>query len=322
MHLEKASCLCALTARVGGAPVVVVASPPPAPAALREVRPVVLPAYDAYPRIALYAKTPAEYARAVEDRDFVMERFTYRSDELDVYAYLYRPATPPKDRRLPVVVFNRGSYVRDDFSPEVLMLGNRLAREGYLVLAPMLRGSGGAQGHDEMGGADLNDLFNVVPVIREIPYADSTRLFLYGQSRGGIMSLLAVKNGFPARAIAVFGAITDLGAYLSADRPDRRLAATIWPGFPANEAEIFESRSAVRWPEKIDVPVLLMNGGADGQVSPLHAIELASALQKLGKRYELKVFYGDNHMLSARARERDEDAVRWFRRFDEPPINP
>lgn len=305
-----------------GRPLAAAEPPDQTTPAIREVRPVVLPAYDAYPRIAFYAPTPADYAGAAGDRDFVMERVTYRSDELDVHAYLYRPASPPRDRKLPVVVFNRGSYVRDDFSPEVLMLGNRLAREGYLVVAPMLRGSGGAQGHDELGGADLHDLFNIVSVIREIPYADPARLFLYGQSRGGIMTLLAVKNGFPARAAAVFGAITDLGAYLSADRPDRRLAATIWPGFPANEAEIFESRSAIRWPEKLDVPLLLMNGGADGQVTPLHAIELASALQKLGKRYELKIFYGDNHMLSQRARERDEDAVRWFRRFDEPPTNP
>jgi len=120
--------------------------------AIRDVRPVAFPAYDVYPGIARYAPTPAEYARAVGDRAFVMERVTYRSDDLEVYAYLYRPAAPPKGKKLPIVVFNRGSYVRDDFSPEVLMVGNRLARQGYLVVAPMLRGSGGAQGHDEMGG--------------------------------------------------------------------------------------------------------------------------------------------------------------------------
>lgn len=322
MNLRKASCIGILAIGAGGAPPLASASPVATISAIREVRPVVFPAYDAYPSIRFYAPTPAEYARAVSDRDFVMERVTYRSDDLDVYAYLYRPANPPKDRKLPVVVFNRGSYVRDEFAPEVLMPGNRLAREGFLVVAPMLRGSGGAQGHDEMGGADLHDLFNVVGVIKEIPYADATRLFLYGQSRGGIMSLLAAKNGFPARAAAVYGAITDLSAFFALNSAARRLAETIWPGFPANEAEIVESRSAIRWPEKIDLPLLLMNGGADGQVSPLHAIDLASALQKLGKRYELKVYYGDNHMLTGRAQERDEDAVRWFRRFDAPPSSP
>ena len=222
----------------------------PAPRAIRDVRPVTFPEYSAYPGIARYAPTPAEYARAVGDQAFVMERVTYRSDGLDVFAYLYRPAVPPTSTKLPVVVFNRGSYVRSDFSPEVLMLGNRLAREGYLVVAPMLRGSGGASGRDEMGGADVRDLFGLVDVIKELPYADPARLFLYGESRGGIMCLIAAKHDFPARAIAVWGAITDLGMFLAGDTQSRRLAPTIWPGFPANEAAIVESRSAVRWPEK------------------------------------------------------------------------
>ena len=38
---------------------------------------------------------------------------------------------------------------------------------------------------------------NILPVIRELPYADTDRIFMYGQSRGGIMSLLAAKNNFP-----------------------------------------------------------------------------------------------------------------------------
>jgi dipeptidyl aminopeptidase/acylaminoacyl peptidase len=65
----------------------------------------------------------------------------------------------------------------------------------------------------------------------------------------------------------------------------------------------------MRWPEKINVPVLIMNGGADTDVSPLHAIQLASALEKLGKPYELKIFYGEKHVSRGRARERDEDVV-------------
>jgi len=291
----------------------------PSTRAILDVRPVEFPAYDAYPDMEFYAPTPEEYARAVGDRGFVMERLTYRSGGLDVYAYLYRPALPPEGRRMPVIVFNRGSYVRDEFAPEVLMSTRRLAREGYLILAPMLRGSGGAPGHDGLGEGDLDDVFNVMAVVREIPYADPGRVFLCGQSRGGIMCLLAAKKGFPARAMAVYGAITDLGAFLEGNEGARRLAETIWPDFTAREAEIVESRSAIRWPEKIDVPVLLMNGGADGQVSPLHALRLASALQSLGKRYEVRVFYGDNHMLTRRAEERDADVTRWFRRFDEAP---
>lgn len=37
---------------------------------------------------------------------------------------------------------------------------------------------------------------------------------------------------------------------------------------------------------------------------------------------ELKIFYGEKHGLSGRAQERDDDAVRWFRRIDEPSSKP
>jgi dipeptidyl aminopeptidase/acylaminoacyl peptidase len=287
--------------------------------AILAVEPVVFPSYESYKGIARYAPAREDYARAVADRRFVMERLMYRSDGLDVYAYLYRPATPPVAAKLPVVVFNRGSYVRADFAPEVLMPGRRLAAQGYLVIAPMLRGSGGAKGYDEMGGAELNDLLNIVSVLKDLAYADPERIFLYGESRGGIMCLLAAKHAFPARAMAIYGTITDLGAYVDESSGARALGPSIWPGFPANEAEIVESRSAVRWPERIGIPVLIMNGGADADVSPLHALRLGVALERLHKPYELKIFYGDNHVLPARAAERDDDAMGWFRRFDAPP---
>jgi dipeptidyl aminopeptidase/acylaminoacyl peptidase len=280
---------------------------------------VIYPAYESYRNIESLAPTREEYQRAVSDRRFIMQRLTYRSDGLEVYAYLYRPRRLPSGgEKLPVVVFNRGSYTREDFSPEVLMPGRRLAQEGYLVVAPMLRGSGGAAGRDELGGADLQDVFNIVPVLGELGYADINRLFLYGESRGGIQSLLAAKHGFPARAVATWGAITDLGEYLRENPRVRDLSGDIWPGFPANEAEVFESRSALYWPEQIKLPVLLMNGGGDTDVRPRHAIQLGLALDELGAPYELKIFHDEGHLATARAAERESDAVRWFRRFDAP----
>lgn len=288
----------------------------PVEATIQAVEPVSLPDYDSYRGIERYAPTRSDYARAVDDRAFVMERVTYRSDDLRVYAYVYRPATPTPGERRPVVIFNRGSYVRDAFAPEVLMLGNRLAREGFLVVAPMLRGSGGATGRDEMGGQDLHDIQNVVGVVRELSYADPARLFLYGESRGGMMTLLAAKGGFPARAAAVYGTITDFGAFLANGTPGRAQASQIWPGFPGNEAEIVESRSALRWPERIGMPLLIMHGGSDSGVASSHAQRLASALRALDRPYELKIFAGEGHVISGRAAERDADAVRWFRRHD------
>ncbi len=278
--------------------------------------PVTFPAYDDYKGMARYAPTPEAYAEAMNDKRFVMERITYESDGLQVYAYLYRPAEPKG--KMPVIVFNRGSYVRDDFSPEVLMPAHRLAQQGYLVIAPMQRGSGGAAGHDEMGGADLDDIFDILPVLKDLPYADTARLFLYGESRGAIMTMMALRKGFPARAAAVYGLTADFSHLVGKDAPARSMASQIWPDFDKNEAQIEDDRSPVRWPQDINVPVLLMNGADDTSVSPTEAMDMAAALSKLQKPFELKVFYGEKHVLTGRAAERDADVVTWFHRFDTP----
>ncbi|MGA7296933.1 MAG: prolyl oligopeptidase family serine peptidase [Rhodanobacteraceae bacterium] len=287
------------------------------PSGLPHIAPVHFPAYGDYPDIKLYAPTRKAYRQAVDDRRFVMQRMTYLSDGLRVYAYVYRPRQVATGKRLPVVVFIRGSYVRRDFSPEVLMPAHRLAQHGYLVVAPMLRGSGGAKGHDEMGGADVHDIFNLLPALRRLSYADADRLFLYGESRGAIMSMIALRQSFPARAAAVYGLTADFSRLIGKGSPGRALATKIWPHFEKDEARITRTRSPIRWAERIEVPVLLMHGGNDRTVSPINALEMASAFQHLGKRYALRIFYGGNHVLTHRAAQRDRAAAAWFSRFDQ-----
>ncbi len=60
---------------------------------------------------------------------------------------MYRPSET-RDR-LPVIVYNRGSYVRQNAAPELLVTFHRLVDAGFLVVAPMYRGSEGAPGRDE-----------------------------------------------------------------------------------------------------------------------------------------------------------------------------
>ncbi|HEV7692346.1 MAG TPA: prolyl oligopeptidase family serine peptidase [Hyphomonadaceae bacterium] len=290
----------------------------PAPAPF-PATPVSFPDYSAYDGIEHYA-TPEAYAQARADTRFVMERIAYPSDGLEVYAYLYRPATTPT-APMPVIVFNRGSYTREDFAPEVLMPGRRLAEAGFLVIAPMYRGSGGAGGHDAFGGEDLRDIFNLMPVIKSLPYADVSRVFLYGESRGGVMALMALRDGFPARAAAVYGAITDMAPLIAEGGIYRGLGPTVWPGFPANEAETGETRSAIRWADRINAPLLIMHGGADEDVAPANAIALADKLKALGKPYQLKIFEGETHVIPGKAAERDADAIAWFRVHDSTGSN-
>jgi dipeptidyl aminopeptidase/acylaminoacyl peptidase len=256
-----------------------------------------------------------EYDNAVGDSRFEMERLKYQSDGLQVVAYIYRPRETG-DKKYPVIIFNRGSYVRGDIGSLLVPSFRRLAQEGFVVLAPLYRASDGAAGKDEVGGGDLNDLLNVVPLLRSIKYADSENLFLYGESRGGMMTFQAIRDGFPARAAATFGAFTDFNGLVTAHAQlYEPLIKAIWSDFEARKDEIAKRRSAIAWPDKINVPLFLMHGGKDGSVDPQQTLDFAKALQKLNKPYELHIYGGDNHVLATNQKDRDARVAAWFKKF-------
>ena len=275
-------------------------------------RPVIIPEYTAVPKIERYA-SPEEYAAARTDARFKLTQVTYESDGLSVFAYVYAPVSKPA-RPLPVVVFNRGSYTWKEFAGEYLMTFHRLASSGFVVVAPMYRGSGGAEGRDEMGGTDLNDLLNTKTLLRQLPFADSAAVCMYGESRGAMMTYQAVREQYPMRAAAVYGGFTRLADLTAPGARFAGAAAMIWPDYADRKAEIDRRRSAGDWPEQFGVPILIMHGGSDNDVAPSHALELAAKLQKLGKTYELVVRSGANHVLTQWRKERDAHAIEWFRR--------
>jgi len=255
-----------------------------------------------------------EYVRAAGDARFRLEKLRYASDGLSVRAYLYGPREE-HGPRLPVVVYNRGSQVLGDVAPVHVALFRRLACAGYLVLAPMLRGSDGGEGTDEMGGADVHDVLNVLPLLGSLERADPRRLFLLGESRGGMMTFLALRAGFPARAAAVWGAFTDLGALVEGDAHMLELAHAVWDGFDERRAEIVAQRSALSWAEELETPLLLMHGGADTQIPVAQSEALAERLGELGRTSELVVFPGDGHLLLRNRAARDARVLDWFARF-------
>jgi dipeptidyl aminopeptidase/acylaminoacyl peptidase len=253
------------------------------------------------------------YERARTDARFQMLKVTYSSDGLHVVAFIYRPSLV--EDKSPVVVFNRGSYMRQNAARELLVPFHRFAEAGFVVVAPMYRGSEGAPGRDEMGGADLADLMNIQPVVASLAYADPGNTFLYGESRGGMMVLQALRDGFRARAAAIVGTFTDLEQYTKEDANAAALAPRLFPDYEIHRDAIIERRSAVRWSDRLSAPILIMHGGNDASVNPTHALQFAAALQRTGKPYELVIVSGARHSLEPFEAERDERAIRWFRRY-------
>jgi dipeptidyl aminopeptidase/acylaminoacyl peptidase len=283
----------------------------PADGTVVQDRPYPVPRFEQATGMAPYA-TAEEYAEAANDQRYEMGRVVYNSDGLPVVAYTYYVKGDSTPR--PTVVFNRGGYVQPDIGHQMLPMFHRFAEMGFSSIAPMYRGSAGAPGRDEMGGEDVHDVMNVRLLAGSLPFVDASNFFLYGEGRGGVMAMLAARAGFPARAVATYGAFTDLEALLKGPVNSIGTAAPqVWPTLARDRARIVAERSAVAWSDSIRSPLLLMHGSADRDINATQALALAQVMQQLGKEYQLLIYAGDNNTLTRNRVARDRAAADWFR---------
>lgn len=253
-------------------------------------------------------------------RDYVCERLLYASDGLAVVAYLWRPAKV-EGRQLPLILFNRGGNgEQHKLRPNTQFGFWRFVQADYVVLASQYRGNDGGEGRESWADGDVRDVLNLFPVAENLGFVDTKNVFMLGYSRGALVTALALREGAPVNAAATVGGLFDLAA-LARVRPEvETLAAGALPGMPANVA--LKTLSAVEWPEKLGVPLLLLHGGADGVLDAgSQSLALARALHERKRPYALVVYEGDTHGLTFSAADRDERILDWFarhRRAGEP----
>ena len=118
-------------------------------------------------------------------------------DGATVRAFLYRPASPPEGAPAPLLVHVRGKAGdtwRNGFDPIVQLL----TAQGYAVLAPNARGTGGrgaafaALNDADWGGADLEDLVALTRAARELPGVSPDGACIFGVEYGGFLALAAL----------------------------------------------------------------------------------------------------------------------------------
>ena len=156
---------------------------------------------------------------------------------------------------------------------------------GFVVIASQYRGNDGGQGKEELGGADLNDVMSLFALAQSLGYIDMRNIFMYGVSRGGMTTYIALKHGAPVNAAAIVGGITDLQVWAEW-RPEMiQEYKDLIPDYERQSDAQLRQRSAINWVEKINVPLLILHGEADWRVPPSQALTFAQRLQSLGKVY-------------------------------------
>ncbi len=261
---------------------------------------------------------PREWFEALSDERRVRcRRITYGSDGLRVTGFIVEPASPASTARHPLIVFNRGgNQAFGAIRTADLMEFAGWALDGYVVVASQYRGNDGGEGREEFGGAEVADVLNILALGRQLPLVDPDRVFMYGFSRGGMMTYLALAHGAEVRAAAVLGGPGDLAEGLR-HRPEMETVyRELMPDYEARKAEHLRARSAAAWPERLSAPLLILHGGADWRVWPGVALAVAAGLQQRGHPYELVIYEGDDHPMTANLPEVRARLRAWFSRFE------
>jgi dipeptidyl aminopeptidase/acylaminoacyl peptidase len=256
--------------------------------------------------------------------DIVVLSITYLSDGLEVKGYLVIPAG---GGTYPCVIFNHGGNrelgtITDQQA--VQSLGN-YASWGYVVVASQYRGNAGGEGQEEFGGADVNDVLSLIPLLEALPWADAARIGMIGWSRGGMMTYLVLTRTNRISAAIVGAGIVDLEASLE-QRPamESGVYAELIPNYAENREQALQARSAIHWPERLfkSTPILLLHGSADWRVHPSQALRMAQVLFDSEHPFRFVLFEGGDHGLSNFQEEVDQLMRDWLDRYvrdQEPP---
>lgn len=240
---------------------------------------------------------------------------TYMSDGLKVHGLM---ATPKQKGNYPCIIYNRGG--NRNFGALLVIHGvidmGKIAKEGYVVIASQYRGNAGSDGQEEFGGKDVNDVTILPQVLEEVEYANTEKIGMYGWSRGGMMTYLALTKTDKIKAAVAGGANSDL---TTIDRPnmESNVYAELIPNYFENKDEELKKRSAIFWVDQFpnNVPILLLHGNADWRVKSTNSLNLALEFEKHRIPYRLKIYEGGDHGISEFRDEVDKEVMNWFDRY-------
>lgn len=211
----------------------------------------------------------------------------------------YRPG-----ERYPLVVYTYGGVSLSDHFDRFGLAGSGpinmqlLATRGYAVLLPDAPQQASTPMLD-LAKAILSGVNKVI----EIGIADPDRLAVMGHSYGGYTTLaLIVQTGRFKAAISIAGVSDLIGSYgemgedgsaygvAIAERGQEAMGGTPW-----ERRESYIENSPFFFFDRIQTPLLIIQGSGDTSVAPFLGDQIFIALRRLGKKAQYARYEGEEH---------------------------
>lgn len=230
------------------------------------------------------------------------KEISYRSwDGLYIQGFMFLPPNFDPAKKYPALVQVHGGGT-NSFYAGLSLQEQKLAQEGYVVLAVNYRGGSGfgrvfqdLAVNDWANGQAL-DAAKAADFIRAQPWSTG-KVGIYGYSYGGITSLAAITRSpdtFDA-AVPMAGIYDFADAYENADRLGKVFLAAGHGGSPKERPEIYAISNSLARVDQIKTPVLIMHGEADVR-APFRQYQMAvEILKREGKVFESKSYPNEPH---------------------------
>ncbi|TNJ33920.1 S9 family peptidase [Arenimonas terrae] len=225
-------------------------------------------------------------------------------DGMEIPNILWKPHQATADAKAPALVWVHGGPGGQTTRAHSALI-QYLANHGYVVLGINNRGSSGygktffAADDGKHGREPLWDTIEAKKYLQSLDYVDDDRIGIVGGSYGGymVLSALAFKPGEFKVGVDIFG-VSNWVRTLESIPPyweSFREALYQEIGNPETQRDFLVETSPLFHADKINVPLMVLQGANDPRVIKPESDEIVAAVQKNGVPVEYVVFDDEGH---------------------------
>jgi hypothetical protein len=239
-------------------------------------------------------------------KGFRSYKVSFMADGLKQYALMHIPTGMTPADGWPVVMVNHG-YITPSIYSTVNSYKNTsayYANQGFLVLKPDYRGHGKSEGTAGSITSRLQyavDALNLFAAIKSIPEANSNKIYLYGHSMGGEVSLIMAEVSDQIKAISLWApAVYKYPENVTYFRNKRRIVTITNENYQVELDKLIQDYGADRFSalansNKVGVPIIIHHSITDESVPYFWGEQLEKQLTEKGKKVTLFSYQNDNH---------------------------
>jgi dipeptidyl-peptidase 4 len=223
-------------------------------------------------------------------------------DGYELDAWLMKPAGTDEPAKLPLLCYVYGGpqapMVRDRWTGSTYLWHQFLAQQGIGVWisdnrASSLHGIGVTRTvHRRLGNQELQDLEDGLDWLSQhAPWVDTERVGMWGWSYGGYFTAYAMTHSQRFAAGVAGAPVTDWRNY-DAIYTERLM------GLPQDNPAGYEQSSVVAAADRLHGRLLLIHGEVDDNVHLANTLQLARALQRAGKQFDMMIYPQNQHSIT------------------------